>query len=56
MTHFPYRCSCGAPLVIHCGSHTCTWLRCPNDKCVWGAVDMERGVRTDRDGHCEAVA
>lgn len=33
--------SCTAPLVIHCGSHSCGWLCCPNEDCAWQAVDVE---------------
>lgn len=53
MVHFPPRCACGGPLVIHCGSLTCSWLRCPNEGCDWGAVDIDRGLRVHRDGHVE---
>lgn len=55
MIHFPPRCACGGPLIIHCGSHTCGWYRCPNRRCAWGAVDPQRGVRVHRDGHVEPV-
>ena len=43
----PTRCICGDPLIIHCGSHTCTWLRCPNAGCVVLAVDVEHERHTE---------
>lgn len=49
----PTRCDCGHVLVIHCGSHTCQWYRCPNAACVWGAHDVQRGTRVHSDGHAE---
>jgi hypothetical protein len=46
-------CTCLAALVIHCGSHTCQWLRCPNPACEWTTWDIERALRAHRDGHTE---
>lgn len=55
-TEAPTTCDCGVALVIHCGSHTCAWIRCPNPTCGWATWDIGRGVRVHKDGHSEALA
>lgn len=52
----PTHCAaCNSELHLHCGTDTCQWLKCRNPRCVWENLDIERGVRTHRDGHVESV-
>lgn len=52
----PSRCmSCTAVLRIHCGSATCSWLRCCNARCTVENVDLDSGRWQHRDGHVEVM-
>lgn len=48
-------CRCDEPFQVHCGSHTCTWMRCGNARCAVQNVDLDTARWQYRDGHVETA-